>query len=105
MGTLVNFPGHLWHRCKNDNPNYRCVVCENAMPYCVTCGAGEGALPTDCPGTFLPVSYLQAVAKGALDFDRRDGWVQRDAAAHQASVARRKHGVSWFCYGDDGSAA
>lgn len=105
MGALSRFHGHFWHRCKNDDPDYRCVVCENAMPYCVTCGAGEGALPTDCPGTFLPTAYVQRIAQGKLDFDWKLGWIERDAQSHRAAVMRRKHGASWFCYGNDGSAA
>jgi hypothetical protein len=72
MGVVVRFPGHKLHHCERDCAG--CMFCEGGLAYCVTCGGGEGSLPTDCPGYRMPQPVERDVYAGVLDYRRVEGW-------------------------------
>ena len=43
---------------------------EDGLSHCLTCGGGEGSLPTRCPGFRLASEQHDAIYGGELDFDR-----------------------------------
>lgn len=66
-----------------DHTPYRCVkctmthcpFCEGGLVACTVCNAGEGSLPTECPGTRIPPKEQDAIQAGALDF-RNGRWTK-----------------------------
>lgn len=54
-----------------------CMVCEGGLALCVVCGGAEGSMPSDCPGHRMEPEVQDAVYAGEVDYDRREGWVQR----------------------------
>lgn len=76
---IMRHPAHYLHRpsqCDRD----QCFVCEGGLALCLTCGGAEASMPTDCPQALMGERRAAAVQAGALDYDRRLGWIHRDAA-------------------------
>lgn len=92
MVLLYQFPRHtLVGRdvpC-NCSVDTRCMICEGSLAFCVTCHGAEASLPTCCPGYTMPGVVETDVMFGVLDYDARDGWVQRSNAAPARRYARR----------------
>ena len=68
---IICWPRHLLYHCKNDCE--RCAI--DACPHqvlssCVTCGAAEAEMATECPGYRLHHDERMAVSNGKLDFVR-----------------------------------
>jgi hypothetical protein len=75
---LAPLHGHVWDKCRQPCPRPGiCMICDGGLSVCVTCGAYEGGLATECPGPqtvdFKLGIYVDAlVYAGMIDF--RDGW-------------------------------
>lgn len=78
---IFSFPHHRLHGvdvpCDNQDPDRPCMVCEGSLALCVTCGGAEGSLPTHCPGEPMQPEVADDVYSELLDYDAREGWVQR----------------------------
>jgi hypothetical protein len=60
-----------------------CPICDGGLSLCTVCGGAEGSMPTDCPGHRMQAEVSDAVYAGEVDYDRRDGWVQRDVRTYK----------------------
>jgi hypothetical protein len=64
---------------------FTCNGCECCcLAVCLTCGAYEGSLTTDCPGVKIDFARQQEINQTPLDFTDARGWHQRDPAQPRA---------------------
>lgn len=63
--------------CSKEGGGWECMTCAGGLALCVVCGGAEGSMPTDCPGCAMEPEVAEAVYAGEVDYDAREGWVQR----------------------------
>lgn len=56
-----------------------CMICDGGLAMCEVCGGAEASLPTHCPGEPMHPEVADEVQSGHLDYDVREGWVQRQS--------------------------
>lgn len=62
---------------QNGGPVSKHCTCESCtLAVCSVCGAYEGGLTTDCPGTLVDFNRQQEVYETSLDFTEARGWHQ-----------------------------
>lgn len=62
---------HRWHdhtNCDHDGEVRECPICEGGLSLCLTCGAAEGELTTDCPGRKMTGGERYAAFAGGMDY-------------------------------------
>jgi hypothetical protein len=76
--SVYIFPRHKLKNCDGacleTYSCHRCPICEWGAAICETCGGAEGELTRDCPQVKMSEEQRDAVLKGQLNFDRRQGW-------------------------------
>lgn len=83
---VIDLAKHRWKHCGADCNG--CMLCHGGLALCEICGGLEGALPTDCPGTMMPLLVCDEVYAGNLDYRRCEGWQQRPSRTWGRSVQR-----------------
>lgn len=86
--TVHRFHGHYWHRCEKPCTKIGCAYCDGGLASCDVCHGLEGALPTDCPGSKMTGTQIDAVYDGSLDYRWREGWVHA-SSVHSPAHYRR----------------
>jgi hypothetical protein len=70
--------------CRHGGPVNKTCSCEHcSLDVCSVCGAGEGALTTDCPGRKVSLDQQLEVCQTRLDYTDARGWHQAEPTARR----------------------
>lgn len=90
---------HMWEVHESCRINY-CSICEGGLSRCTVCNLLEGALTTDCARISLPMSMVDIVYAGEMDF-RIDSWVV-EASPHSPTGMRIAANLDYGKFGRRG---
>ena len=75
---------------RNGGPVSKFCTCEHCtLSVCAVCGAYEGSLTTDCPGTKVAFTKQQEVCETLLDYTDERGWHLRTLAVPRSPLFER----------------
>lgn len=85
--SILSDSGHIVEEHTNCRRDF-CQICEGGLFICTRCNLAEGALTTECPGSYQTADRADEVYKGNIDF-RNGVWIEGISAFSPANFRQK----------------